>query len=360
MEPKRKAIAAALVGTALGAAGLVAIALPASAGDVPTLPAISAEDLVQSTLAAKAPAFDGTVQVDDNLGLPSIATGGDSPLNFDSATVYNDGKGDNRLSLAKGNAQETFVHDGSTLWSYSSRDNTATRYTEPAGREAEPQGVTGDNGKLSDPATAATGILAKIRQSSTVTVEGTARVAGRPAYELVLTPKPTERTLLREVRVAIDSQTRLPLRLAVLGNGSSTPALQIAFSRIEFTAQPDSLFHFSPPQGAKVTEAAPDPQAGKDAAQALADTRLVGDGWDTVLVGKVPADLLSPRQPASEDGKSFDPRQLIDRFGKPVSGAWGSGHEFGISVGTAVLTDDGRFAIGAVPDQVLFAALAQR
>jgi hypothetical protein len=31
-------------------------------------------------------------------------------------------------------------------------------------------------------------------------VDGTAEVAGRPAYDLVLTPAAAERTLLREVR----------------------------------------------------------------------------------------------------------------------------------------------------------------
>ena len=42
--------------------------------------------------------------------------------------------------------------------------------------------------------------IEQLRATSTVAVDGTAEVAGRDAYELVLTPAPTERTLLREVR----------------------------------------------------------------------------------------------------------------------------------------------------------------
>ena len=64
----------------------------------------------------------------------------------------------------------------------------------------------------------------------TVAVDGTAEVAGRAAYQLVLTPLPTERTLLREVRVAVDAETRQPLQLTVLAQGSGEPALQVGFS----------------------------------------------------------------------------------------------------------------------------------
>jgi outer membrane lipoprotein-sorting protein len=363
MDPKKKAITAAVTGTALGIAGLAVIAMPASAGAAPVLPAVSAEDLVQSVATAKTPALSGTVKVTNNLGLPSLnVLPGASMLNLDSADVYNDGNGRSKLAIHQGNTQETITHDGTTVWDYNSNNNTVTKFAVPAGAMA----ATGTD-KVSDPTTAATQLLAKVRETSTVAVDGTARVANRSAYELVLTPKPTERTLLREIRVAVDSETRLPLRLEVLTNGSADPALQIGFSEVNFAQQPASQFQFTPPKGAKVTEKQPklDTAATGQIDQAQQDTKIVGDGWDTVLTGNIPADLLagkqpSGKQPADVQGKGIDPKALLARLGKPVSGAWGSGTMITTKVGTAVITDDGRFAAGAVPEQVLFEALAAK
>jgi outer membrane lipoprotein-sorting protein len=361
MDPKKKALTAAAVGTALGIGGLVVIAMPASAGDAPVLPAVSAENLVQSVVTAKAPALAGKVTVTNNLGLPSLnfVPGAASALSLDSADVYTDGNGRSKLALHQGSTQETITRDGTTVWDYNSKDNTVTKTTVPADVQDK---VHSGTGQLTDPATAATQMLSTMRETSTVTVDGTARVAGRPAYELVLTPKPTERTLLREVRVAVDSETRVPLRLEVLTNGSADPALQVGFSQVTFAPQPANEFQFTPPKGAKVTESQPklDGTEKTQLDQAQQDVKVVGDGWDTVLTGKIPADALSGKQPANAQGKSIDPKALLSRLGKPVSGAWGSGYVITTKVGTAVITDDGRFAAGAVPEQVLFEALAAK
>lgn len=348
MQPKTKAITTAVAGSVLGAAGLAWLAMPATAGEVPSLPSISAEELVQSVLSTKTPALDGTVQVTNNLGLPVSPVPGSGPsLNIDSAHVYSDGDGNSRLSIEQGSADTTIVRNGTTAWTYHSKDNTATKVTVPAGR-------TDAQAETADPATMAAQLVAKIRESSTVNVEGTARVAGRAAYELVLTPKPTERTLLREIRVDIDAEKRTPLRLAVMSNGTDQPAMQIGFTDIQFGPQPASEFQFTPPQGAKVTEEQPKGLPGKPADT----TKLVGDGWDTVLTGTIPA---SAPQPASgKHGQSADPRAMLQQFGKPVSGPFGTGYVISTNAGTALITNDGRFAVGAVPEQVLVDALGSK
>jgi outer membrane lipoprotein-sorting protein len=365
MKPKTKGITAAVLGTALGAGGLAFVAMPASADDKPALPQVSAEDLVQSVAKAKPGAFDGTVKVSNDLGLPALgnAVPGASALNMDSAHLFTDGAGKSRLAVTQGASQQTVVHDGTTVWDYSSKTNTATKVTIPAD-VAQQKGAGSE--KTADPLTASTELLAKVRESSTVSVDGTATVAGRPAYELVLTPKPTERTLLREIRVAVDSQTRMPLRMSVLSNGTATPALEVAFTEIEFTQQPADLFTFTPPKGAKVQEKTPtiDQQHKDLAEQAKQDVKVVGDGWDTVVTGKVPADALNaaPKQQSGREGRggNADPKALLERFAKKVNGAWGSGYLVTTKVGSAVLTDDGRFAAGAVPEQVLYEALGQK
>jgi outer membrane lipoprotein-sorting protein len=362
MKPKTKGITAAVVGTALGAGGLAFVAMPASADDKPVLPQVSAEDLVQSVMTAKPGAFDGTLKVSNDLGLPAVgnALPGASALNIDSAHVFTDGAGKSRLATTQGASQETVVHDGTTVWDYSSKTNTATKVTIPAD-VAKQKGAGSE--KTPDPVATTTELLAKVRESSTVSVDGTATVADRPAYELVLTPKPTERTLLREIRVAVDSQTRMPLRVSVLSNGTTSPALEVAFSQIEFTQQPADLFTFTPPKGAKVAEKTPvaDQQHKDLAEQAKQDVKVVGDGWDTVVTGKIPADALNAAPKASGERKGgADPQALLDRFAKKVSGTWGSGHLVTTKVGSAVLTDDGRFAAGAVPEQVLYEALGRK
>ncbi|HJQ45934.1 MAG TPA: outer membrane lipoprotein carrier protein LolA [Amycolatopsis sp.] len=351
MQPKKKALTAALTGSALGVAGLAWLAVPASAGEAPPLPSVSAEDLVSSVLSTKTPALDGTVQVTNNLGLPTGVLPGGVNLNIDSAHVYNDGAGDGKVSIDQGASDTTIVHQGNTIWTYQSKDNSATKMTVP---DHVAMGMP-QEGVSSDPAAAATQLLAKIRQSSTVSVEGTARVAGRAAYELVLTPKPTEKTLLREVRVAVDAEKRVPLRLAVMTYGTTDPALQIAFGDIEFVPQPASEFQFTPPQGAKVTERQAKPQQDQ---KQPGDVTVVGDGWDTVLVGKATPDALAPQQ--GKGGQNVDPKALLNRFGTPVSGPFGSGYVVSTKVVTAVITDDGRFAVGAVPEQVLIDALGTK
>ena len=44
---------------------------------------------------------------------------------------------------------------------------------------------------------------------------------------------------------------------------------------------------------------------------------------------------------------------------KPVSGSWGTGRELDGTVVTAILTDDGRLAVGAVGADALSSALAR-
>jgi outer membrane lipoprotein-sorting protein len=359
MNRKRTAIAVAAAGTAAGLVGLAVLATPAGAGAAPpALPAVSAQDLVASVLTAKAPAMSGSVQVEENLGLPIpvLPTGGADGV---SARVYSDGAGKGRISLAGGTNETTVVADGDSVWIWNSQ-NRSVRRIEHGQQDAKkvPE-------QLADPTAAAQQLVKAMQEESTVAVDGTARIADRPAYQLLLTPKPTEKTLLREVRVAVDSETRIPLRLEVLANGQAEPALRIGFTEFNPGAQDASLFRFDVPQGASVTDVKPgqqhlDPKAARDLFTQL-DAKVVGTGWDTVLIGKVPADLLNTAAGvAGGHGDRPDVSGLLRQFAKPVSGPFGSGWVVGTKVGAALITQDGRVAIGAVPEQVLIDALGAK
>ena len=90
-------------------------------------------------------------------------------------------------------------------------------------------------------------------KDTTVTTSGTASVAGRSAYELVLTPK-DKTTLVGSVRIAIDSQEHVPLRVQVYSTKRTNPAFEVGFTAVDF-AKPDARqFAFTPPAGTTVTE----------------------------------------------------------------------------------------------------------
>lgn len=373
MQPRTKGIAAAATGTTVGLAGLLIMAMPAGAGQEPELPELSAKELVEAALSAEAPSFEGTVAVNNELGLPALP--GLGLANAESARVYHDGDKGARISLQRGSTEFTAVHGPDGAWTYDSSTNTATRYPHVDRARDLPR----QHGEFSDPASAATEIIDVLSESSTITIDGTARVADRDAYELVLTPKPSERTLLREVTVVIDAATKLPLRVEVMPNGSPEPVVSAGFTEFAVGAQPDELFEFTPPRNADVTTADPDKahqsrkalpkhadpaQALDDAGEALGEpVAVTGSGWDTVLTGTVPEDMLSgaSERMAERGGPAgASPADMLNQFGERFTDGEISGFVFSTRAGTGIVTDDGRFAVGAVPRQVLIEALEQQ
>lgn len=338
MAVRRRGRIAAAVGTA-GAVGLGLLVITGGANAQPELPPVTPEDLMSSVLAAPDPGpFDGTVELDNNLGLPALPGAPQAANGTSTARIWSGGDHKGRVQLPTESGERTLVSDGTTHWAWNSEDRSVVR-GPVENRDASP----------ADPTTAATTAIEELRATSTVAVDGTASVAGRGAYELVLTPAPTERTLLREVRVAVDAEKRMPLQLTVLAAGSTEPALQVGFTELAFGPQDAALFTFTPPPGATVTDA-----PARDAQQARPESTTVGDGWDTVRIMRRPADTTpetaAPGEPAAPD---------LSSIGSPVSGAWGSGRLITTAVGSAIITDDGRVAAGAVPEQVLTDALAQ-
>ncbi|MGH3835737.1 MAG: LolA family protein [Pseudonocardiaceae bacterium] len=342
-----KLVRAALAAVVAGAIGLGVLTMPAGARSDPALPPVSAEDLVASMLTAETPAFGGTVKVDNALGLPAlplppgIATVLTQPVT--TFRVWSDGQGHGRLALPSRGGEQVLIEDGTTLWRYDSSSRTATALEHGAAPAHQDPPAT-------DPAQAARELVGAVRQSSTVTVDGTGYVASRPVYQLVLTPAPTERTLLREVRVAVDLVLRVPLQFTVLTNGSADPALQIGFSDLNVGTQDPALFQFTPPAG--VTVQRPDPSKNEpspghfEGAQGM--IRIQGDGWDTVVLGQLPRAGSDPQR---------DPLALVQQIGRPTSGPWGNGWVVQTAVVTVLVTSDGRVAAGAVPQQVLDEAL---
>ncbi len=322
-----------------GAVGLGLLAMPAGAGAQPQLPPVEPEELIRSVLAAEPGPLAGAVELDNAIGLPALPGVPQAGNGTSTARIWSDGDRRGRVQLPTEAGERTLVSDGETFWSWNSADRTVTR--SPEGERHEQDTAT------ADPNAAATEMLAKLRPTSEIRVDGTAEVAGRAAYELVLSPNSSERTLLREVRIAVDGEHRMPLRLTVLATGASEPALQIGFTELTFGPQDPQLFTFTPPPGATVEDATR-PERHPGAPAEGVEPTVVGDGWDTVMLATAPADADRP------DGVPD-----LAELGSPISGPWGSGRLIGTAVGSVIVTDDGRVAAGAVPEQVLTEALAR-
>ena len=94
--------------------------------------------------------------------------------------------------------------------------------------------------------------LQQCARFATVDVTGQARVAGRDAYLLSMTPVADD-TALGRVQAAIDGETMLPLSLEVYAKGGTSPVLRFAFDSVSYEPVDPSLFTFTPPEGATVT-----------------------------------------------------------------------------------------------------------
>jgi hypothetical protein len=82
-----------------------------------------------------------------------------------------------------------------------------------------------------------------------------------------------------------------------------------------------------------------------------ADPTVVGKGWSTVVVATLPEE--------AQQADSRDLQRFLSSL-RPVSGSWGSGRLLTGTLFSAVLTDDGRVAVGAVAPERLYAALAAK
>jgi hypothetical protein len=111
------------------------------------------------------------------------------------------------------------------------------------------------------------------------------------------------------------------------------------------------VFRFNPPPGTKVTESGSTTTPSNQTPSRHTNgqqPKVVGTGWTSVVVASVPTDAVSGAGSATK---------MLTRL-PSVSGSWGSGHLLRGTLFSALLTDDGRVAVGAVPPSELYAALA--
>lgn len=332
------------------------------------LPARTAAQLLADVAAADVAGLSGTVVQTSRLGLPALPHepgGGGSPVSLASllsgsttARVWVSGEDRQRVAVDGDFAEYDVVRDGRDLWTFDSTSSEVTHVELPAhdGQRGDPAPAPS---ALSTPTEATEAALQALDPSTEVTVGRAEVVAGRAAYELVLAPRDPG-TLVESVRIAVDGETSMPLRVRIHGRGQAEPALEIGFTSVRFTVPDEEVFAFSAPPDAAVAERRLDSESTAETklggdpptAAPVVMPEMIGEGWTSVLV-------LPTRPPlpgaAADDAEGSETAALLDQLTKPVLG----GRVLDSSLLTVLLLDDGRTLVGAVPATTLLAAAAE-
>ncbi len=410
---------------AVAVAGIVVGVSAAASAAVPSLPAKTpAQLLTELAQAAGRPAgpFTATVQQTANLGLPELpdmsrASSASSSLldGTQSIDIWYGGPKQVRIAVPVQAGESDLRRDGSTVWLWNSKTQTATQVTLPAhishsrGNGAAGAGSTSTGPQPPDtPQAAASQLLKNIGPSTVVGVQSNVYVADRAAYQLSLAPKSSQ-SLVGRVLLAVDASSGMPLRVEVYGRGSAGLAYSIGYTRLAFGSPAAGNFSFTPPPGATVKKqtvpsdpgallqglglpsaspllgSTPPAQAGKPT--------VIGSDWLSVVV--TPADpavaaavqQLLTNQPAtpqsgSNDGGFFgsssssatpgrsasagvpvgpylEPLRALLLATTPVHGSWGSGRLLQTTLYSVLVTSKGQILAGPVNPAVLYADTAR-
>lgn len=347
-----------------------AVAVPLSAGAAPTLPEKSAADILASIAGSTNAVYSGAVRQTSSLGLPEIPSTGSGGSGDDGLSdtlelltgshdlrVFVGGPERSRVQVLDTFAERNVIRDGDDVWTYDSKSNEATHVS----LAAQEGSGSPDAGTPPTPVDVANRLLAAVDRTSDVAVDDNARVAGRSAYRVTITPR-TDATLVGSATVSVDAQTGLPLSVEIDARGQNDPAFEVAFTSIDFSAPDAGLFTFSPPAGATVDEI--DPSKHRDGGSSPSDhpeltaPTTTGEGWATIA--EIPAAEWAAQLDASEaspdgTGGSSDATGLLDELTTPVDG----GRALETALVSVLLTDDGRVLVGAVPVDALVAAAAR-
>jgi outer membrane lipoprotein-sorting protein len=346
----------------VGAAAIVAVLASGvlSADAKGNLAPRTAAQLLAGLNGVPGTAFSGTVVEKAALGLPDLSAFGNASDSLGmvgllagshTAKVWYAGPTKQRVALLESLGEQDVFRDGRELWQWDSNTRSATHSTLPVGAGSSAKAGAGAGGATSAlvPAQAAQQLLALVEPSTEVTTDHTGTVAGRATYTLVLRPKDA-RSRVGSVRIALDGKTEVPLSVQIFARGQDRPALDVSFSRVDFSVPDDSNFTFQPAADVKVTQSRQptgvvgDPQSAQ--VQPLSGS---GNGWTTVI-GLQIAD--TPAQAA----KLVDQADQLLGTLTDVSGSWGKGKLLNTPLVTALLTDQGKVYLGAVDPPLLYQA----
>jgi outer membrane lipoprotein-sorting protein len=381
--PNKKAMryAAPVAAASAVVASIGLVPVLADNGD-PDLPDITAEELVAKVAGSDVEQLSGTVQVSADLGLPGPpALPGDTDSEAadphrkltelvtgeHTLEVAMDGPEKHRVDIVDGD-EYNLVHNEREFWAYDSASNSALRATGPEDGRSEKSHMGRMGLDDMTPGEAAEEVLDTVDDTTSVTVDGTMRVADRDAYQLVLKPKNAPDSTVDAVRIAVDAENGVPLKFTVAPKGGGRAAFQAGFTEVDFAEPAAGTFDFTPPSGAKVTEADEwekphhgDGERGEgmrgdghgdiNGMDDLEGLDIIGEGWDAVAEIKPPTGKNDGDPDSSPEAERF-----LDAFTEKAEGDFGTGRVFSTRLVNVLLTEDGAVYAGAVTKEGLIKA----
>ncbi|WP_026552670.1 outer membrane lipoprotein carrier protein LolA [Arthrobacter sp. H20] len=364
----RNWVPAVAVTAVVGAGALV---VPLTANAAVDLPDLSAAEVLELAAGHSVDTLSGTVEQTSDLGLPDLsliggaggggvgagpAPGGEpdgaaSPESAalellttpHTARVFLSGPSQARIQVMDQMAERNIILNGGDLWFYDSEDNSVVHATLQ-----DHEAALTDLPDIPTPDQLATLFLEKVDPSTELTVGPDRSVAGRAAYQLIMTPRADE-TLVGAITIDVDADTGFPLAVSVAATGGSTPAFSAAYTDISFDAPLAETFDFTPPAGATVTEtperaghSKPDSNSLDEYSQDNAEPTVTGSGWESVV--EFPAGAFPTDNPEMTG--------MLDQLSTPVNG----GQLLQTRLVNILLADDGRVLVGSVPADRLQAA----
>ncbi|AVH57148.1 MULTISPECIES: LolA family protein [Streptomyces] len=370
----RYVVPVVVVGVAAATIGLVPAL--ADSGD-PDLPKITAQELIEKIAKSDVQQLSGTVKISTDLGLPDLgglesglmsgaAQGDDGStadpqsklLELASGThtlrVAADGPDKAKISLLDNASEYSVIHNGDDIWAYDSKSNEVYHATAPESertKEKTPDDVPATPKDFADE------ILKSVDDTTSVTVDGTAQVAGRDAYKLLVKPKQSG-TTVGAISIAVDAKTGLPLKFTLTPASGGAAVVDAGFTKVDFAKPAASTFDFTPPKGAKVTEEKDDhsghqaPKPGEDFSKdGLEGLTTIGEGWNAIAEFDTGGEGLPTGSSGNGDVDGF-----LNSLGDPVTGKFGSGTVFSTRLVNALITDDGKVYAGTVTKDALVKA----
>ena len=402
------------------AIGAAVVLVPMQANAAVDLPDLTPEELLEFAASSDVEALSGTIEQTSELGLPDLSgltgamggagerrrtrasgargvrrptstTSSSSRPASHTARVYLDGS-NARLQVLDRLAERDVVRlRGRRLDLRLARAGGDARHRRPgrprgaarprprrAADEARAQLEAELGAPLPTPDEVLDQALAKLDESTDVSVGTDARVAGREVYELVLEPQRRRHARRRGVGRDRRRERACRSRHPSPPVGAEEPAFSVAFTDVSFEAPDASVFAFTPARGhhgdrARGADAdrrrarAVEGRGARPArdADGMPRPEVIGEGWSAVVVlppGRVRPS--APRAPTGDGDGSATARMppsgldeasaMLDTLTQPVDG----GRILSTSLVTVLFADDGRVLVGAVTRERLLDAAA--
>ncbi|MFI1420967.1 outer membrane lipoprotein carrier protein LolA [Streptomyces sp. NPDC020731] len=375
----RYVVPVTVMGLAAATIGLVPAL--ADSGD-PDLPEITAAQLIEKIAQSDVEQLSGTVKITTDLGLPNLGglesglasgamgQGEDGGSSADPSAkltelasgthtlrVAADGPDRQKVSLLENAAEYSLIHNGKDVWGYDSASNEVYHGTvDESGEDREQQ-------PPATPKDFAEEALKSVDDTTSVTVDGTAQVAGRDAYKLVVKPRQSGSTV-GAISIAVDHETGMPLKFTLTPSSGGAAVVDVGFTKVGFDRPAASTFEFTPPKGAEVTEdgeldqgrehsGKPEkgPKPEEDLGKGLDGLKMLGEGWNSIATFDTGAEGGLPTGEAGGDLGGF-----LGSLGDRVEGDFGTGTVFSTRLVNALITEDGKVYAGAVTKDALVKA----